>query len=932
MMTIPSTAHPVDSLRGFLSLLSPQSVNDSVVQVLSVINEHIETFWFEVSDFAPTLEALASDPSFSQYKLASLVLSKLYFYLSDFSLSVKFALLAEELLDREPDCSEFKQTIIIKVIDTYLLSRRTKIDDNGDTPLATFFTKLVQYSILKGDLINAVAISLEASRLDLVQSIVDQCSTDMLRLVVEFATMLDLSPEFRASVLYQVARKELSSSSPNFDLVFKCYLSDGHLNELMSFISRLVNSDDSIRGAQMAIDLGKSGKYNQQLQSSAELGLPFPVNHKFFTSLRLKFLSNRNHSDMLILDRTKTFLAANSSMHHQALTFANAIMQAGTTCDELLRTDLAWFGQASNWAKFSAVSSLGVIHQGQDNPIGLLESFLPKEGISTSEYAEGGALYALGLISPMSNTSSSEKDPSDQVWDLLLKNVKSSKSEVAQHGACLGLGLLSMGRGPGEEIEALKSVLYSDNAVAGEAAALAIGLVFYGGNYDVDVLDEIIEYSKDTQHEKISRGIALAVALSYAETCEGIDTSYHLLQRMLRNQNDPIQRYGGVWGIALSYVGTGSRDALDILLKISVTDTSDDVRRAAVTGLGFILSGSEELPEVLRLLLISYNPHIRYGAAMALGIAFAASGSLDIVNMLKPLSRDLIDFVRQAALLAMSMILQQQPESITKEFRKALEASIQTKHEDAMVKFGAVLSQGILDAGGRNCIFTLKNVVGKKPVAGLALFTQFWYWYPLIHMTSLALVPSAFISVSLSASGEVIFPDISGNLNCKPSSAAYPAPLKSLESSTAAKELTSVILSTSSKKRAKSLTASEVPKKGEEPSEKMDESPVSSPQPQMAIEEPEAHSVRNFERVPFWLVDKFSCPLLKRPFDPFGVNVVKAEGNVITFDESQKESFALPQQKSPQQQSLQKQSTKKTDKSQASSSSANSKRHPKPRQ
>jgi 26S proteasome regulatory subunit N2 len=926
---IPSSPQSFDSLRGFLSLLSPQTVHESIVQVLSIINEQIETFWFEVSDYASTLEALATNTSFPHHKLASLILSKLYFYLSDPALSVKFALLAGELLEKEPDCSEFKQAVITKVVDTYLASRKSAGEDNGkdDSPITVFFTKLVQYSILKGDLVNAIAISLEAARLDLVQSIIDQCSSDILCLFIEFIEILELRPEFRASVLYHVAQKEMSSSNPNFDLVFKCYLNDAHLGELLSFISRLVNSDQAIQGMQMAVDLGKSGRYNEQLEASAELNLSFPLDYKFFTSLRLKFLSNRNHSDMLILDRTKTFLSANFSMHHQSLTFANALMQAGTTCDELLRADLTWFGQASNWAKFSAVSSLGVIHQGQDNPLALLESFLPKEGISASEYAEGGALYALGLISPMSNTNLSEKDPSDPVWDLLLKNVTSSKSEVAQHGACLGLGLLSMGRGPGEEIEALKTVLYSDTAVSGEAAALAIGLLFYGGNYDIDVLDEIVEYSKDTQHEKISRGIAFAVALSYAETRDGLDTSYHLLQRMLRNQNDPVQRYGGAWGIALSYAGTGNRIALDVLLKLSVADTSDDVRRAAVTGLGFVLYNSEELVEILKLLLISYNPHIRYGAALALGIAFPASGRSDLINMLKPLSRDLIDFVRQAALLAMSMILQQQSESATKELRKALEASIQTKHEDAMAKFGAVLSQGILDAGGRNCVFTMKDVVGKRPVAGLALFTQFWYWYPLIHMASLALVPSSFLCVSLNESGEIAYPDVTGTLACKPSLSAYPAPLKPLETSAATKELTSVVLSTS-KKRTKSSGATSEPKKNEESADKQEEAPVSPVQSQMAVEEPETHSVRNFERVPFWLSGMFSCPLLKRRFDPFGINIIKADGQVITFDEAQKESFALPQQKSPQQ-SLQKHSSKKSDKS---STSAGGKKQPKSRQ
>jgi 26S proteasome regulatory subunit N2 len=55
---------------------------------------------------------------------------------------------------------------------------------------------------------------------------------------------------------------------------------------------------------------------------------------------------------------------------------------------------------------------------------------------------------------------------------------------------------------------------------------------------------------------------------------------------------------------------------------------NDDVRRAAVIGLGFLLfRASEQCPNVVSLLAESYNPHVRYGAALAIGIACAGSGN-----------------------------------------------------------------------------------------------------------------------------------------------------------------------------------------------------------------------------------------------------------------------------------------------------------------
>lgn len=56
----------------------------------------------------------------------------------------------------------------------------------------------------------------------------------------------------------------------------------------------------------------------------------------------------------------------------------------------------------------------------------------------------------------------------------------SANNETIQHGACLGLGLAGMATGNEELYEDLRVVLFSDNAVAGEAAGLAMGLVMLG--------------------------------------------------------------------------------------------------------------------------------------------------------------------------------------------------------------------------------------------------------------------------------------------------------------------------------------------------------------------------------------------------------------------------------------------------------------------
>jgi 26S proteasome regulatory subunit N2 len=114
-----------------------------------------------------------------------------------------------------------------------------------------------------------------------------------------------------------------------------------------------------------------------------------------------------------------------------------------------------------------------------------------------------------------------------------------------------------------------------------------------------------------------------------------------------------------------------------------------------------------------------------------------------------------VDFVRQGAFLATAMLLMQQnPEhhSKAKAFRtKLTDITSDQKHSSTMTLMGSVLAQGVLDAGGRNVTIDLMSHSGvaKAPaVVGMALFTQYWFWYPMMHMLSLTFTPTALIGVN----------------------------------------------------------------------------------------------------------------------------------------------------------------------------------------
>jgi 26S proteasome regulatory subunit N2 len=156
-----------------------------------------------------------------------------------------------------------------------------------------------------------------------------------------------------------------------------------------------------------------------------------------------------------------------------------------------------------------------------------------------------------------------------------------------------------------------------------------------------------------------------------------------------------------------------------------------------VTALGFILfRNSSQVPRVVQLLSESYNPNVRYGATLALGISCAGTGlevsgtfsfitcdfadlhaAQDAIDLLEPMTKDTVDFVRQGDM-----------------------------------QFGAALAQGIIDAGGgRNVTISLQSKAGSNnapAIVGVALFTQLWYWFPLAHLLSLAFTPTAIIGVN----------------------------------------------------------------------------------------------------------------------------------------------------------------------------------------
>jgi 26S proteasome regulatory subunit N2 len=513
--------------------------------------------------------------------------------------------------------------------------------------------------------------------------------------------------------------------------------------------------------------------------------------------LNLEFLFRSNRAEMSILNKVKDSLEARNSIYHTAVTLSNAFMHAGTTHDKFFRDNLEWLGKAVNWSKFTATAALGVIHRGNlTQGQKLLAPYLPKDNPSGapntgSVFSQGGSLYAFGLIYA-----------NHEGWavDLIREHFKKANEEVVQHGGALGLGVAGMGTGDEGIYDDLKSVLWTtDSAINGEAVGLSMGLIMLGSG-NMKALEEMISYAHETQHEKIVRGLAMGMALIMYGRQESAD---ELINGLL-NDADPTLRYGGIMTIALAYCGTGSNKAVRRLLHVAVSDVSDDVRRVAVMSLGFVLFRKyNSVPRMVELLAESYNPHVRYGAAMALGISCAGTGLDEAIDLLEPLLKDPTDFVRQGALIALAMVLIQQNEAMNSKvgsIRKTMQKIISDRHEDAMAKFGCAIAMGIIDAGGRNCTISLQTQTGNlnmQGIVGAAVFTQYWYWFPLTHFLSLSFTPTAVIGIDQ----KLEVPVFKFHCNTRPSLFDYPPEQQTKADEAPEKVKTAVLSTTAQAKR-----------------------------------------------------------------------------------------------------------------------------------
>lgn len=192
----------------------------------------------------------------------------------------------------------------------------------------------------------------------------------------------------------------------------------------------------------------------------------------------------------------------------------------------------------------------------------------------------------------------------------------------------------------------------------------------------------------------------------------------------------------------------------------------------------------------------------------------------------------------------------------SKSIREHFAKVVSDRHDESMAKFGAAIAQGLIDAGGRNSTISMQSKNGSTNISslvGMTLFTQFWFWFPLVHCISLSFTPTSLIGLD----AELKIPEMEFVSNVKPSQFAYVKALKPPTKETAERVATAV-LSTTARAQARHNKAKKEKEEAEgggdvEMEEKEEKEEITNEEESKKIEvkepEPEFETKSNLSRV-----------------------------------------------------------------------------------
>ncbi|KAI5137344.1 26S proteasome regulatory subunit N2 [Nematocida ausubeli] len=748
-----------------------QNCKDKKKQAVDLIIKNVGLIGFLLKN---VLQHIKPEDCEEDKELFHLISSMIYFYTQEYDKCVRHAVLSKNEWFRAAGNQCETLSLYFQESRNRVIRKYIKTQGAHSAEMKEFMSCLLQQKTEDGkDAFSLLALHITTKNIESIEAFIRNnmhilCNDTQMKFLLE-----EMKQERIYSKLFPLMEGIWSeASSGDYSLFFYKYLLDAYLfrkdekalKDLLKYLAD-VKTEVALYMAFLIHDRAPviSQSIGEDIKHASVHKL---LTGQFQSSTYQKFLSEKNQANFALLAELSKSQSSKLSMNHMSLSFCNGLMNCKTANDTYLRKNLEWMRQAKNWSKFVVASSFGMVHTDSEDPFEMLRHYLPMASIKNSEKdspESGGALFALGLISVNSPV----------VADSFLSNFLDTEMESRRghilHGVCLGLGLTRLGTADEDSIARFKNVLYSDTVTTSEAAAYAIGLVS-AGIFSSELAKELLTYARDTEHEKISRAVGVSIALQLiaanASSAGSSSEIQEMLDELLADSN-PILRYTGVLSLGAMYVGGGSLSVVEKLLFIISTDSSEDVKRAAVFSIGLILTtkpetckdkdslmgGNSVLFKVLEPLAQSHSPYVRSGVSLTLGMFLAGSGDKQALTLLEELMYDSTSYVRQNASIGAGMVLMQVNARDDPFYRRIVEhmhSMTKRKSESGAARFGALLGRSFLDACGKNgfmSIFGMSGDLSVKSVCGAILFSQFWHWYPLVPFIALCMRPTVLLAV-----------------------------------------------------------------------------------------------------------------------------------------------------------------------------------------
>ncbi|EFB25396.1 hypothetical protein PANDA_005725 [Ailuropoda melanoleuca] len=530
---------------------------------LHKLNAVVNDFWAEISESVDKIEVLYEDEGFRSRQFAALVASKVFYHLGAFEESLNYALGAGDLFNVN-DNSEYVETIIAKCIDHYT----KQCVENADLPegekkpidqrLEGIVNKMFQRCLDDHKYKQAIGIALETRRLDVFEKTILESNDvpGMLAYSLKLCMSLMQNKQFRNKVLRVLVKIYMNLEKPDFINVCQCLIFLDDPQAVSDILEKLVKEDNLLMAYQICFDLYESASQqflSSVIQNLRTVGTPI-ASVPGSTNTGTVPGSEKDSESMETEEKTGSVLVGKTpevqSPEPKDQTLKMIKILSGEMAIEL---HLQFLIRNNNTDLMILKNTKG--HEKE--ALQLMATYLPKDTSPGSAYQEGGGLYALGLI---------HANHGGDIIDYLLNQLKNASNDIVRHGGSLGLGLAAMGTARQDVYDLLKTNLYQDDAVTGEAAGLALGLVMLGSK-NAQAIEDMVGYAQETQHEKILRGLAVGIALVMYGRMEEADA---LIESLCRDK-DPILRRSGMYTVAMAYCGSGNNKAIRRLLHVALT-------------------------------------------------------------------------------------------------------------------------------------------------------------------------------------------------------------------------------------------------------------------------------------------------------------------------------------------------------------------------